>query len=91
MIFCDEALAKLEKRAELAKVDELCEEAEQMRKHENQIVGADNDGMAQASMQLVFNKRHTFCFQKLSGLYLKMKDALKIKREGKIQVKRIIL
>ena len=86
LTFCDQALAELEKGAELAEVDELCEETEQLRHHENRVVGADNDGLAQASMQPVFNKHHTFSFQKLSGLYLKMKDALKIKREGKIQV-----
>ena len=86
LTFCDQALAELEKGAELAEVDELCEETEQLRNHENRVVGADNDGLAQASMQPVFNKHHTFSFQKLSGLYLKMKDALKIKREGKIQV-----
>ena len=85
LTFCDQALAELEKGAELAEVDELCEETEQLRNHENRV-GADNDGLAQASMQPVFNKHHTFSFQKLSGLYLKMKDALKIKREGKIQV-----
>ena len=37
-------------------------------------------------MQPAMSKHHTFSFEKISGLYTRLKDALKIKREGKIQV-----
>ena len=81
-----EALAAL-KHCELAEVDEMCEESDQLVRHERRLSSVDADpvGLAQASMQPA-SRHHTFSFEKTSGLYTRFKDALKIKREGKIQV-----
>lgn len=79
------ALHDLESQTELAEVDKLLEDGQQVRSHAARLI--DDEGIAAASMQPTMTRHHVFSMVKNVGsLYLKMKDALRLKKDGRVQV-----
>jgi hypothetical protein len=78
------ALHDLESQAELAEMDKLCEDGQQVRSQSARLI--DDDDIAAASMQPTMMRHHVFSMvRNVGSLYLKMKDALKLK-DGRVQV-----
>jgi hypothetical protein len=81
----EQALHELEAQGELAEVDELCDSGPELQRRAARDV--DRDGLANASMQPAMTSHHVFSLVKnIAGLYTKVKDALKLKKDGRLQV-----
>ena len=82
----EECIKKLEQGEELAEADNEYEETELKSRHEKRSLDANESGVAQSSQQLALSETHMFAFKKLHNFYLNKKDALKLHKDGKIEI-----
>ena len=81
------ALDALEANKELAEVDRgLAEHAESETRQIEEAVEREDDGITDATAESGFSETHVFTFDRYPELYLKTKDVLKIRKEGKLEI-----
>ena len=83
----EDAIAALESQEELAEVDDKMVEhgTEEARKLEEEMQ-RDDDGLVQPALTSGFSESHVYSFDKYPDLYLKTKEVLRIRKEGKIEI-----
>lgn len=66
--------------------DEIVEDGDQEAQNLEQQQQRDDDGVVQAEMCSGFSESHVFSFDRYPQLYLRSKELLQIKKEGKIEI-----
>jgi len=72
---------------ELAEVDaSLAEPATATNQHTERELEVEDDGLTEATLTSGFSETHVFSFDKYPELYLKTKDVLRLRKEGKMEL-----
>jgi hypothetical protein len=87
LVFSEQAIRALESKEELAEVDDgLADEATREAEQTLNAATEQEDGLSHAELQSGFSESHVFSFDKYPDLYLKAKEVMRIRKEGKIEI-----
>jgi hypothetical protein len=87
LVLSEQAIRALESKEELAEVDNgLADEATREAEQTLNAATEHEDGLSHAELQSGFSESHVFSFDKYPDLYLKAKEVMRIRKEGKIEI-----